>query len=134
MLRLYFIAFLLAGCSVFSFKLQNGDDDCCDTKTVGDVTYELVGEMDTSSYGCVSNCVYQLMGGNGISSFCFKTGSLPVACKDDALRTTTRTPTWTTMCATCDCDCDYCCDHCSHCCCDYTPQTTVSTEAYTVSP
>merc|ERR1719158_1406061 len=96
MLKLYFIAFLLVGCSAFSFKLKNGDDECCDTKTVGDVTYELVGEMDTSSYGCISNCVYQPMGGNRTSSFCFKRGSLPVACKDDALRTTTTTPTWTT--------------------------------------
>merc|ERR1719158_339360 len=121
MLKLYFIAFLLVGCSAFSFKLKNGDDECCDTKTVGDVTYELVGEMDTSSYGCISNCVYQPMGGNRTSSFCFKRGSLPVACKDDALRTTTTTPTWTTTtipCAVCDCDCvGFCCVFCGYCCC-----------------
>merc|ERR1719430_588168 len=81
MLKLYFTAFLLVGWSVFSFKIT--DDECCDTKTVGDVTYELVDERDTSGYGCISNCVYKPVGGNSSSAFCFKRGNLPVTCGDN---------------------------------------------------
>merc|ERR1719206_462349 len=107
MLKLYIIAFLLVGCSAFSFKLKDGDDECCDTKTVGDVTYKLVGKMDTSSYDCISNCVYQPVGGNSSSSFCFKGGNLPVTCKDN----------YCLEFVDCNCDCDTpeCCDCCSHC-------------------
>merc|ERR1719431_2120048 len=83
MLKLYFGVVLLVGSSVFSFKLMEGDDECCDLKTVGDVTYELVDKRDTSGYGCISNCVYKPVGGNSSSSFCFKRGSLPVTCGVD---------------------------------------------------
>jgi len=86
MCKLYFIAFLLIGCccSVFSYKLKDGRDECCETKTVGDVTYELVKKMDTSGFDCISNCVYKPVAGNSSSSFCFKRGDLPVTCTDEA--------------------------------------------------
>merc|ERR1719260_251800 len=89
MLKLYFTSFLLVGCSVFSFNIRDGHDECCDTKTVGDVTYELVDERDTSGYGCISNCVYKPVGGNSGSAFCFKRGNLPVTCEDSECQQTT---------------------------------------------
>jgi len=85
MFKLNLLAFLLIGCSVFSFKLRDGKDECCETKTVGDVTYKLVKKMDTSGYDCISNCVYKNVKGNSSSSFCFKRGDLLVTCEDDAL-------------------------------------------------
>merc|ERR1719312_1220998 len=84
MFKLNLLAFLLIGGSVFSFKLQDSRDECCETKTVGDSTYELVKKMDTSGYDCISNCVYKSVKGNSSSSFCFKRGDLPVTCEDEA--------------------------------------------------
>jgi len=53
--------------------------ECCETKTVGPKDYKLVKEMDTSSYGCPKNCVYEEVGNAG-PMFCFKPGNLPVTC------------------------------------------------------
>ena len=47
-------------------------------KTVGGVAYSLLEEGDTSSYGCLSNCVYTKDVGGG--RFCFGKGDLEVVC------------------------------------------------------
>ena len=53
--------------------------DCCYKKTVGGVAYTLVdAETDTSSYGCLSNCVYKKDVGGG--HFCFAAGDENVVC------------------------------------------------------
>merc|ERR1719376_72750 len=105
-----YIAILLVG-SVFSFTLRDGHDECCASKTVGDVTYELVNKMDTSGYGCISNCVYQQIGGNSSSSFCFKRGDLPVTCGDDDY---TGCPCNGCSCSCCGCNSGN--NPCSSCC------------------
>merc|ERR1712080_659122 len=58
-------------------------EDCCSTKTVGNVTYSLVDSMeDLSGYGCLNNCVYTVEGDSGSPRVCFKAGDLPVHCGD----------------------------------------------------
>merc|ERR1719260_218035 len=116
MLKLYFTSFLLVGCSVFSFNIRDGHDECCDTKTVGDVTYELVDERDTSGYGCISNCVYKPVGESSSSSFCFKEGNLPATCGNGS------TPCPCTPCCGDCCSCDNCTGYCPSTC----PTTTTT--------
>merc|ERR1719295_2066732 len=53
--------------------------DCCEEKTVGNVTYRKVGVEDTSAYGCESGCTYEKVDNPG-SKYCFKKGKLPVRC------------------------------------------------------
>jgi len=55
---------------------------CCYKKTVGDVSYTLINDDDstTLSYRCLSNCVYEADNKPG-SMFCFARGDLPVKCQ-----------------------------------------------------
>ena len=48
-------------------------------KEVGEIRYVLVGEENTSAYGCESDCVYE-QEGVFKDKFCFKAGHLPVEC------------------------------------------------------
>ena len=56
--------------------------ECCDTKTVGGVTYTLTGQMDTKIYNCLNDCVYQKEGQTG-AKFCFAMGDEKVECNDE---------------------------------------------------
>merc|ERR1712013_119591 len=56
---------------------------CCNKKTVGNVSYTFVNSEDTSvasTYGCMSNCVYEQDDVPG-SLFCFADGDLPTTCR-----------------------------------------------------
>jgi len=52
---------------------------CCEVKKVGDVTYTLMSQEDTSGYGCKDNCVYSA-NNDPQSKFCFKSGDKEVQC------------------------------------------------------
>merc|ERR1712183_325647 len=56
---------------------------CCATKSVGGVDYLLKMEADTSSFNCLSACVYERKGSPG-SRFCFAAGKLKTVCMDTA--------------------------------------------------
>merc|ERR1712121_232795 len=60
---------------------QEEEEVCCLTKQVRGVTYNLVGEQDTSNYNCKSNCIFEKEGAPG-SRYCFASGTLPVFCGD----------------------------------------------------
>merc|ERR1719233_1349511 len=56
---------------------------CCHKKDVGKVSYTLVSSENSSiasTYGCISNCVYEQDDLPG-SRFCFAVGDLPTTCK-----------------------------------------------------
>jgi hypothetical protein len=65
--------------------------ECCDTKTVGGVTYTLVGRMDTQMYNCMSDCIYQKEGMGG-AKFCFAIGDQKVECNDEEMGGSERPP------------------------------------------
>jgi len=65
--------------------------ECCDTKTVGEVTYTLVGRMDTKMYNCMSDCIYQKEGMGG-AKFCFAIGDQKVECNDEEMGGSERPP------------------------------------------
>ena len=56
--------------------------ECCDTMTVGGVTYTLTGQMDTKMYNCLNDCVYQMEDQPG-AKFCFGMGDMKVECNDE---------------------------------------------------
>jgi len=70
---------------------EKPDKECCDTKTVGGVTYSLVGQMDTKMYNCLSDCIYMKEGQEG-SKFCFAMGDLQVECNDEEMEGSEKPP------------------------------------------
>merc|ERR1719341_1264022 len=58
--------------------------ECCETKTVGGVTYTLSGQMNTKMYNCLNDCVYQKEGETG-AKFCFAMGDEKVECNDEEM-------------------------------------------------
>jgi len=60
---------------------QPVEEVCCTKKEVGGITYNLVGEQDTSNYNCKSNCIFEKEGKPG-SRYCFASGTQPVNCGD----------------------------------------------------
>merc|ERR1711915_151736 len=60
-------------------EAQVPPESCCTYKQVGEVEYTLVGPNDTKEWGCKDNCIYTSPTGGRV---CFKSGSLPVTCKD----------------------------------------------------
>ena len=52
---------------------------CCSSKRVGDVSYKLLSESDTSAYGCQSSCIYESADEPG-KKYCFKSGNLTSTC------------------------------------------------------
>jgi len=78
---------ILAGLALTAHGQPAGekpDKECCDTKTVGGVTYSLIGQMDTKMYNCLSDCIYMREGQEG-SKFCFAMGDLQVECNDEEM-------------------------------------------------
>ena len=60
-------------------QLLKGASQCCHEKKVGDVTYVLVDKVDTTSYNCIENWIYEDKENPG-STFCFKTGDQVTSC------------------------------------------------------
>merc|ERR1719431_1634067 len=84
MLKLYFIAFVLVGCSVFSFKRQDGDvgQEWCHQKVHKGITYNLVERGETLEE-CKDDCIYKTEEDD--SKHCFKDGGVEVpACSFSA--------------------------------------------------
>merc|ERR1711863_68821 len=76
--------FLVAAPLVFS---QPAPPNCCETKTVGGVSYTFVREDTTAiSYSCLSPCVYERDDQPG-TAFCFAQGDQQVVCGDDSAGT-----------------------------------------------
>merc|ERR1711872_768587 len=85
---------ILAGLAMTAHGQPAGekpDKECCDTKTVGGVTYNLVGQMDTQMYNCLSDCIYMKEGMEG-PKFCFAMGDLQVECNDEEMEGSERPP------------------------------------------
>merc|ERR1712013_499200 len=85
---------LLAGLAVTAHGQPAGekpDKECCDTKTVGGVTYSLIGQMDTKMYNCLSDCIYMKEGQEG-GKFCFAMGDLQVECNDEEMEGSEKPP------------------------------------------
>jgi len=75
---------LVAAPLVFS---QPAPQNCCETKTVGGVSYTFVREDTTAiSYSCLSPCVYERDDQPG-TAFCFAQGDQQVVCGDDSAGT-----------------------------------------------
>ena len=55
-------------------------DRCCSRKTVGGISYSLIGDQDTSQFGCISQCVYGKDEDSTGNKYCFKSGTLEVVC------------------------------------------------------
>jgi len=85
---------LLAGLALTAHGQPAGekpDKECCDTKTVGGVTYSLIGQMDTKMYNCLSDCIYMKEGQEG-GKFCFAMGDLQVECNDEEMEGSEKPP------------------------------------------
>jgi len=85
---------LLAGLALTAHGQPAGekpDKECCDTKTVGGVTYSLIGQMDTKMYNCLSDCIYMREGQEG-GKFCFAMGDLQVECNDEEMEGSEKPP------------------------------------------
>merc|ERR1719340_364969 len=85
---------ILAGLALTAHGQPAGekpDKECCDTKTVGGVTYSLIGQMDTKMYNCLSDCIYMREGQEG-SKFCFAMGDLQVECNDEEMEGSEKPP------------------------------------------
>jgi len=66
---------------------QPAPQNCCETKTVGGVSYTFVREDTTAiSYSCLSPCVYERDDQPG-TAFCFAQGDQQVVCGDDSAGT-----------------------------------------------
>jgi len=76
-LMLPIISIFLAGL----VAAQESPAPCCQSKTVGTVSYFFVENRDTSEWSCKDNCVYTSASGGNV---CFKSGPLPVTCADGA--------------------------------------------------
>jgi len=88
MVYFLFLAGLLA-------SLSNGmpSNECCMTKEVGDLSYTLVGRMDTKMFNCKDNCVYQRTE-EPDTKFCFKTGELVAECTEEGSYSSNHTDIW----------------------------------------
>merc|ERR1719228_3221675 len=53
---------------------------CCKSKTVGGISYTLVGRMDTEDYNCFNDCIYQNKDEPG-TNYCFAVGDLQAECE-----------------------------------------------------
>jgi len=85
---------ILAGLALTAHGQPAGekpDKECCDTKTVGGVTYSLIGQMDTKMYNCLSDCIYMREGQEG-QKFCFAMGDLQVECNDEEMEGSEKPP------------------------------------------
>merc|ERR1712128_367888 len=83
------VAFLLLVTSCLFQGYKGQPAQCCTRKTVGGVEYNLVDEIDTSGYNCLSSCVFEKADSPG-SRFCFASGELPVNCGDGGGSPSTR--------------------------------------------
>ena len=54
----------------------------CHNKEVGGVDYQLLREVDTSAYKCLSNCLYETVDEPG-RIYCFGSGNQTVMCEDE---------------------------------------------------
>ena len=60
--------------------------DCCNEKTVGNVTYTLapgLPDVDTHPKSAKDGCIYTVKGDPSGDKFAFGVGNLPVECKDE---------------------------------------------------
>merc|ERR1712106_203535 len=65
--------------------------ECCDSKDVGGVSYSLVGQMDTTAYQCLNNCIY-VKDQDPTVKFCFASGDLQVECTEDEFQGSDKPP------------------------------------------
>merc|ERR1719370_1413296 len=65
-----------------ALTVRGAPPPCCTSKVVGGVEYILRTEMDTGSYGCVNNCVFEKKEDPG-PLFCFTVGDLEVICDEE---------------------------------------------------
>merc|ERR1719391_1380522 len=76
---IHFFNFLLLFSTLVLAEDSSTPADCCPKKTVGEHTYRLVKQEDTSAFDCVSECVYEREDKPG-KMICFKQGDLPASC------------------------------------------------------
>merc|ERR1712106_234833 len=88
MLQLISLAGLMAALSQ-GIPMQS--PECCDRKDVGGVSYSLVGQMDTTAYQCLNNCVY-VKDQEPTVKFCFASGDLQVECTEDEFQGSGKPP------------------------------------------
>merc|ERR1712106_139508 len=88
MLQLLPLAGLMAALSQ-GIPIQS--PECCDSKDVGGVSYSLVGQMDTTAYQCLNNCVY-VKDQDPTVKFCFASGDLQVECTEDEFQGSDKPP------------------------------------------
>merc|ERR1712106_473584 len=88
MLQLISLAGLMAALSQ-GIPMQS--PECCDSKDVGGVSYSLVGQMDTTAYQCLNNCVY-VKDQDPTVKFCFASGDLQVECTEDEFQGSDKPP------------------------------------------
>jgi len=88
MLQLLPLAGLMAALSQ-GIPMQS--PECCDSKDVGGVSYSLVGQMDTTAYQCLNNCIY-VKDQDPTVKFCFASGDLQVECTEDEFQGSDKPP------------------------------------------
>merc|ERR1712123_110593 len=88
MLQLLPLAGLMAALSQ-GIPMQS--PECCDSKDVGGVSYSLVGQMDTTAYQCLNNCIY-VNDQDPTVKFCFASGDLQVECTEDEFQGSDKPP------------------------------------------
>merc|ERR1712123_14361 len=88
MLQLISLAGLMAALSK-GIPMQS--PECCDSKDVGGVSYSLVGQMDTTAYQCLNNCIY-VKDQDPTVKFCFASGDLQVECTEDEFQGSDKPP------------------------------------------
>merc|ERR1712021_74346 len=52
-------------------ELPEPKPECCDEKTVGSITYYLVGTGETEYYNCLDNCIYHSRNPRDVNQYCF---------------------------------------------------------------
>merc|ERR1712123_480481 len=88
MLQLLSLAGLMAALSQ-GVPMQS--PECCDSKDVGGVSYSLVGQMDTTAYQSLNNCIY-VKDQDPTVKFCFASGDLQVGCTEDEFQGSDKPP------------------------------------------
>merc|ERR1712106_542454 len=88
MLQLISLAGLMAALSQ-GIPMQS--PECCDSKDVGGVSYSLVGQMDTTAYQCLNNCIY-VKDQDPTVKFCFASADLQVECTEEEFQGSDKPP------------------------------------------
>ena len=71
-----------SGCKIVRIgsTTENTTEDCCRTKSVGGLTYQLVDRWKSVYKNCKDGCIYRKIDENSDTRYCFAKGNKKVMC------------------------------------------------------